>query len=92
MTVYSLQHFCASILEGLETGEHPYWFNEKHGLCKNAENYDVHFRTHVRVILRSMFNGAVFPFNDTSLDYSYESQRNIVYKNRFRLAFLEDNS
>lgn len=95
-----LQKFCREVLAAIKLPEkdQPSWFYPDCGLCTNADSFDCHFvTTKVYFELKEEFEfyyleNRDFPFNIDCYQYYNESDRNEIYENEKRLAFLREHA
>lgn len=97
----ALKDFASQVSDAVGGGVVPHWFDRFMGLCSNLSNYMDSARLDYaeRKALRSAFNTQIelhrkysheqYPFNLGVDDYLRGLEQDTVYKNAYRLKFLE---
>lgn len=97
----ALQEFATQISVAVAGGESPHWFDNDVGLCSNLSSYmdSKQIDYSDRKTLRAAFNDQIelhreyeqdqYPFNLNAHDYLRALEEGRVYKNVYRLDFIE---
>lgn len=100
----TLKEFATHISDTIEHGgvvwySDSKWFDDQVGLCTNLANYIAYNRTRPTNGLRELFKDLLhrhrkydnteYPFNGSSSDYFTENMSERMYKNQYRLDFIE---
>lgn len=96
-----MKDFATQISVSVSGGLAPYWFDLEVGLCSNLSNYmdSMAMSYDDRKLFRAAFNEQIelhreyendqYPFNIDARDYLRALHEGRVYKNFYRLAFIE---